>query len=181
MVVDGGGGAAAEFLEFLGEFAGDADELIRGDAGEEFEGAVDAVGAFEEDGGFGAGDGGGEGTFALAAFDWEEAAEHEGVGGEAAADEGGEDGAGAGDDLDAEVGAAAGARGYCAVTAWSLSTSAIAAARFSDARSSSQNWDASPRAMWSFEPSRALRSVLARRKRKHTDNKDERLQRTQLC
>ena len=108
MVVDGGGGAAAEFLEFFGEFAGDADELIRGDAGEEFEGAVDAVGAFEEDGGFGAGDGGGEGTFALAAFDWEEAAEHEGVGGEAAADECGEDGAGAGDDLDAEVGAAAG-------------------------------------------------------------------------
>ncbi len=108
MVVDGGGGAAAEFLEFLGEFAGDADEVVWGEAGEEFEGAVDAVGAFEEDGGFGTGDGGEEGAFALTAFDGEEAAEHEGVGREAAADEGGEDGAGTGDDLDAEVGAAAG-------------------------------------------------------------------------
>ena len=68
MVVDGGGGAAAEFLEFLGEFAGDADEVVWGEAGEEFEGAVDAVRAFEEDGGFGAGDGGEEGAFALTAL-----------------------------------------------------------------------------------------------------------------
>ncbi len=105
---EGAGGAAAVFFEFFGEFAGDADEAVWGDAVEEGEGGVEAVGGFEEDAGFVGVEGGGEDALALAAFDGEEAAEVEGVGGEAAADEGGEDGAGAGEDFDGDGGGVAG-------------------------------------------------------------------------
>ncbi len=82
--------------------------MIGGEAEEEGEGGVEAVGGFEEDAGFVGVEGGFEDADSLGGFDGEEAAEVEGVGGEAAADEGGEDGAGAGDDFDGDVGGAAG-------------------------------------------------------------------------
>ncbi len=50
--VDLPGGAAAVFLELLRQFPGDTDAALRGEAGQEFQGAIDPVRAFEKDGRF---------------------------------------------------------------------------------------------------------------------------------
>lgn len=72
-------GAAAEFFELFGEFAGDAEGAFWVEGGEGFEGAEEAVWGFEEDGGFFGGEGGLEFAFALSTFDGEEASVSEGA------------------------------------------------------------------------------------------------------
>ena len=56
---------------------------------------------------------------------------------------------------------------------------AIAAPRFSDVRVSAQNWDASPRAMWSSDPEGGAEHFV--KKTAQCEHEDGRFQRTQLC
>ncbi len=89
------GEADAIFFELFAEFAGDADFLLGEELGADGEGFEEAVRGFEEDAGDLAVGGGAEVAFSAAAFDGEEATVEELFGGEAAPDQGGEDGAGA--------------------------------------------------------------------------------------
>ena len=89
------GEADAIFFELFAEFAGDADFLLGEELGADGEGFEEAVRGFEEDAGDLAVGRGAEVAFSAAAFDGEEATVEELFGGEAAPDQGGEDGAGA--------------------------------------------------------------------------------------
>ena len=94
-----GGAPAPVFLEFLRQLPRDADQSIGCDPGEQGEGALQAVRAFEKDTGFIGIQGGGKDALPLATFHREESAKIKRIGRKPTANQGSQHGAGAGEDL----------------------------------------------------------------------------------
>lgn len=103
VVAEFDGVSVVQGFKGLGEFACDADRLVGGEFGEDFESRGEAVRRFEEESGFGRIEGGLELLGSFSFFDVEESVKGKWMRRKAGGDEGGGDGRWAGEDGEGEV------------------------------------------------------------------------------